>query len=868
VQELFHAALERDSEARRRFLAEACAGDTALHEEVASLLAHAGAGPLGEPGGTGPDQEPMPATFGDYRLLRPLGKGGMGRVFLAERAGAGFTQRVALKLLQRDLFHPLLPASELAARFARERHILARLEHPGIARLIDGGHGPDGQPYLAMEYVDGLPLTDYVNHHQADLETRLTLFITVCEAVHYAHQRLVIHRDLKPGNIFVTEAGVAKLLDFGIATLAESDEDEPPVEATAFRTGLWFTPAYASPEQVRRERVTTLSDQYSLGVILYQLLAGVRPYELAGLSQAEVEEAVCRRVPQRPSSCAGPPLARQLRGDLDTIVLKALAKEPDRRYRSVQDLAEDLRRHLDNRPVAARPDSFGYRTRTFVRRHRTAVAGAGLAVAVLAGGLITTSWQARVATAARARAEAALGQSEQVTGFLLGLFQENDPTVTPVDPAFAAQVLERGAARIDQLDGQPAVQARLLDALGLLFLNLSRYEDAEALVSRALALRRQVHGGDHVEVAVGLQHLGRIRRLQGRYPEAEGLYREALAVLQRSVGAEHPAYPDVLSDLAFLLPYLSRDAEAESLYREALAIRRRILRPDDPLVGESIMRVAGMLRRLRRPVEAESTAREGLAFRRRVLGSEDPLVGYTLVNIADIVADDSARRAEAESLYREGLTIQRRAMGERYLGLQHGLGNLAILLKNQGRLVEAESLVRATWRLREANLGRDHFHLGYDKEALADVWAADGRIDDAIALRRDALTILQRALGPDHPVLGGSLRELALLHRRRGDLALADSLLVQSVAIRSRANGPRHPLVGLGLLELGDVSLRRREYAVAEGRLLEALDILESADVPFEPELARIRGLLAAAYRGLGRPAEAARYAAPDSGAR
>jgi serine/threonine-protein kinase len=844
VQELFHTALERQGEARARLLAETRAEDPALYDEVASLLAHAGSGLLGEPAEAVSDAGLMPADFGDYRFLRLLGQGGMGKVYLAERTRAGFTQRVALKLLQRDLFHPLLPATEMAARFARERHILARLEHPGIARLIDGGHTPDGQPWLAMEYVEGVSLTEYVDRQRPDLEARLALFIGICEAVHYAHQRLVIHRDLKPGNIFVTESGAPKLLDFGIATLAESDDDAPSLDPTVLRTGLWLTPAYASPEQVRKERVTTLSDQYSLGVILYQVLTGERPYELTGLSHAEAEAAVCHRVPQRPSSRVAPALARRLRGDLDTIVLKALAKEPDRRYRSVQDLAEDLRRHLDHLPVTARPDSFVYRAGSFVRRHRTVVAVAALAVTALAAGLVATSWQARVATAARARAEAALVQSDQITTFLLGLFQENDPTLTPVDPAFAARVLERGAARVDELNGQPVVQARLLDALGLLFMNLGRYDDADVMVGRSLALSRQVHGESHIEVAVGLQHLGRVRRLQGRYTEAESLYREALDMLRRSGGLAHPAYPDVLTDLAFLLPYLSRDVEAESLYREALVRRREILGPDDPLVGEAIMRVAGILRRLHRAAEAESTAREGLAFRRRVLGPDHQLVGYTMVNLADIIADDTARWVKAESLYREGVAIQRRAIGDHYLGLQHGLGNLAVLLMNHGRLAEAESLLNEVHDLRVANLGADHFATASVKEGLADVRAAQGKLDEAIRLRREAFPAIERALGADHPVLAGSLLELGRLYMRRGDLAVADSLLGKSVEIRRRANGPTHPLVGIGLLEQGDVSLRRHRFRQAAERLRVALTILEGADAVEPADIARARRLL------------------------
>jgi serine/threonine protein kinase len=403
---VFHTALEREGSDRRHYLDQVCAGQPTLRTEVDSLLAHATEGLLGEPVEGPPAPGAMDAEFGPYRIVRPLGEGGMGRVYLAERAGAGFTQRVALKVLRGDL---LGGSPDVERRFTRERQILARLEHPGIARLIDGGYGPGGQPYLAMEYVEGETLTEFVGRHSLSIEARLELFIAVCEAVHYAHQRLVIHRDLKPSNIVITSTGDPKLLDFGIATLVEGEDDGLSGEFALARTGNWFTPAYSSPEQVRQERVTTLSDIYSLGVLLYELLAGVRPYEVVDLSPAAVEDVVCRRLPDRPSIRVGDSRrARRLRGDLDTIVLKALAKEPERRYRSAQGLAEDLRRHMEHEPVSARPDSLGYRVQTFAAaqrgRDRRAVGGAraflrarpaGGPLAAAARGRAERHWMAR-----------------------------------------------------------------------------------------------------------------------------------------------------------------------------------------------------------------------------------------------------------------------------------------------------------------------------------------------------------------------------------------------------------------------------------------------------------------------------------------
>jgi serine/threonine protein kinase/tetratricopeptide (TPR) repeat protein len=853
VQEILNAALERAGTARERYLDEACGSDTTLRSEVVSLLAHADTGLLGDPDDYQPPIEPEADRIGPFRIIGSLGHGGMGSVYLAEREGTGFTQRVALKLLRAGMLVPAGTAPQLEERFNRERHILARLEHSGIARLIDGGCTPTGQPYLAMEYVDGMPLTEYARHHALGIRDRVGLFIDVCEAVQYAHQRLVIHRDLKPSNILVADTGHPKLLDFGIATFAEAED--ATAAQTGSRTGLWFTPSYASPEQVRRERVTTLSDLYSLGVVLYELLVDVRPYEAGSLSPGGLEDIVCRRIPERPSArAARPRLARLLRGDLDTIVLKALAKEPERRYGSVRDLADDLRRHLRREPVHARPDNFAYRLSTFLQRNRTA----GAAAIVVLAGLVATTWQARRAERARAVAEAARRQAEEVSDFLIGIFEASDPQQAPVDPALATAILERGVARADQLAEQPAVRARLLDALGMVFLNLGRYDDAHRLVTQALGIRMATFGTTHADVAVSLQHMGQVKRAMGEYSAAETVYRQALDIQQRVLGPDDPATAQTLSDIAFLLPYLGRAAEAESAYREVLAIRRRSLPPDDPAIGDAILRVAAILRSEGRTAQAESVGREGIAFRERVLGPDHPDVGAAIISVADYVAEDSTRRAEAERMYRQGLDIQRHVLGDRHLALQHGMNNLAELLVAAGRYREADSLFNELLVLLEERLGPDHESVGSIKESMADLLAAQGHLDQAIALRKEGLAIMRRAMGPSHPSVAGSLDGLARLYLLAKDDVAAESLLVEAVEIRRATNGPTHPFVGRLLVTLGQLNTRHARYEVAERQLLEARTILEGQMAPDHPDARRAREALVALYEAWGKPDRAA----------
>jgi eukaryotic-like serine/threonine-protein kinase len=855
VQNLFHAALEQAPARRAAFVAEACGTDADLRAEVESLLAaHDEEGLLGEPPGL--DREPEAESFGPYRILRPLGHGGMGAVYLAERAGAGFRQVVALKLLRVGLGLPGRIPSDVQDRFARERLILARLEHPGIARLIDGGYTPEGHPFLAMEFVEGAALIEYSERQVRSVADRIELFIRVCEAVQFAHQRLVIHRDLKPANILVTEDGQPKLLDFGIATFAER-EGQP--EATTL-TGLWFTPNYASPEQVRRERVTTLSDLYSLGVLLYELLAGVRPYEVGGLSPAPIEDVVCRLIPERPSArVPHPRRARELRGDLDTIVLKALAKEPERRYGSVQELADDLRRHLRREPVLARPDSLAYRTTSFLRRHRAAVAGGVLVAGALVAGLATTAWQAGVAARARDRAEAALAQSQRVTDFLIGLFQQSDPRRAALDPRSASAILERGVAQVDSLAEQPAVQARLLDALGMLFVNLARYDEAHDLISRALGIRLGLPEPEQQDVVESLRHLGQVRRATADYATAEALYRQALAIQRRHPPPDDLAIAETLMDLGFLMPYLVRAPEGEALYREALEIRRRRLGDGDPRVLSTMLNVAAMLRRKGDEAASVAMVEDVLRLVRESGIPGSRLEAQSWLQLGDLMNDRAGFLDSAAGCYERALAIQESYLGPDNLDLGHGLGGLAGVRQRQGRLRAAERLLRRSLAIHEHALPDGHVSIASTKEAVATVVAAQGRFNEALALRRESLATWRHAVGTEHPAYGGSLAGLGALLTEMGRYAEAEPMLLEAYRIRLAAGGPRHAWVANSLVALGQLYTRRGRYEEAERRLLGAWDIVRTfPEGHVEREAARV--LLQALYERWGRPDDARRF--------
>ena len=510
VKALFEAAQKRDPAMRDAFLNKRCAGDPDLLEEVRSLLqAHEAEGPVEramDRMNTSLHQRPSGSfegwRIGPYKLVDELGHGGMGRVFLAERADGQFDQEVALKLLS-----IAFPAPEATERFLAERQILATLRHPHIARLLDGGVTEGGQPYFVMERIEGRRIDTYCDAHQLSVRERLRLVLDVCDAVQYAHQKLVVHRDLKPANILVTEEGQVKLLDFGIAKLLDPEAMRIQTDP-ATRTGQHpMTPDYASPEQVRGADVTTASDVYQLGIVLYELLTGRRPYSVEDQTPSEVERIICEEEPAPPSAAVNRPddvsrtgsspaeLRKTLRGDLDTIVMKALRKEPDRRYDSAEQLAGDLRRFLGGHPVSAHPDRWTYRAGKFVRRHRGGVAAAAVIVLLLIGYGVTITWHSQRTQAALDRAQREAQQSEQVTDFLVGLFERAEPyqAAGPAarlgDTLTTRELLDQGAARARrELSDQPEVQATMMHTLGRIYRQRGHHDEAASLLDDALAV--------------------------------------------------------------------------------------------------------------------------------------------------------------------------------------------------------------------------------------------------------------------------------------------------------------------------------------------------------------------------------------------
>jgi eukaryotic-like serine/threonine-protein kinase len=852
VEEIFERALDRSAGERGAYVADECRSDTELEREVNQLLeAHELAEQLFPDTLSGPDEE---LHVGPYRVLRELGRGGMGVVYLAERADGQYRRRVAVKLIA-----TARADDPVYRRFLTERQILAGLDHPNIARLLDGGLTEDRRPYLVLEYVDGVPISVYCDRHRLTVRQRLELFLQVCAAVQHAHQSLVIHRDLKPGNILVASNGRVRLLDFGIAKLlnAELASSDPPLTRIDRRV---MTPEYASPEQVRGDPLTTSSDIYSLGTLLYELLTGSPPYRLETGSPVEMLDAVCYRDPERPSTrvleteplrsgtvereedgdaltpelrarqrgLTPERLRRVLRGDLDSIVMMALRKEPERRYGSADLLAEDIRRHIDGQPVRAHIGSARYRAGKFVRRHWQGTLAASVVLASLLVGASAASWQASLAGAARdhaeterSNAELALRQSEAVTQFLVELFEASDPDLGRGDGITARELLQRGVERAQALHEEPDVQARMLGVIGRVYQSIGDYSSAEPLLARALEVESATHGPHSPHLVVPLTDLADLHRRLARYDSSRRLLERALRIQHASTATD--------SALGATLQQLSRTAlaageleTAERLGREAVDLHRRQLGGHHPVTVGSTIDLSRLLRERGNAMDAEQVLRMALPA---VQSGSAPAERGLLIELADLLHLERRNAAEAEPLYRRALVTLRGEAPRNSSDLVRALGGLARILEERGELQAAEALLRESLDVRRGVYGDEHPNVSAALVHLAGFYERTGRPAQAEALFRSAAAVDVKLFGEEHPTHAGTLGAIARTLIAQDRLEEADELLRRQLAIRIASLGPDHRLTGRSLFWRAEVLLRKGELTEAESLLRQALRI-------------------------------------------
>ncbi len=888
IEEIFGTVVDRPTAERGAYLTSVCGGDEELRREVLELLAHETAdGFLEEPirhatfaVTNEPADEMLGRHIGPYRLTRLIGRGGMGTVYEAARDDQQFDQRVALKIIKRGM-----DSDFVRERFLRERQILAGLDHPHIARLLDGGATVEGLPYFAMEFVAGESITDYCHRQKLSLGAKLDLFRDVCAAVQHAHQKLVVHRDLKPSNILVTANGTPKLLDFGIAKLLSPDPGEALTRTeTAIRL---MTPDYASPEQVRGGTITTATDVYALGVVLYELLTERRPYQFETYAPAAIERAICDTEVPRPSDVAdrvksseatktesgmmklGTRLfhhssydihSSQLRGDLDNIVMMAMRKEPARRYPSVEKLSDDIRRYLDGLPVTARPDTFTYRAGKFVRRHRVGVSAVALVLLSLLGGIFATTRAAQQARAERDRANQAAAAAEAATNSLVAMFEFADPGNAKGNAITAKELLDQGAEKVLlELKDQPAVQAKLMDTIGDLYKNIGVLDRSQQLMEQSLKLRRLTFGLEHVDVATSLHHLATLAFEKGDFTKSESLFREALALRLKLLGAEHSDVANSMSGLGQTLTELGKFSEAESLVREALEMRRRRLNPDQKDIAESLNGLGRVLSEQGKFAEAAEVYRQSLTIHRKLYGEEHPLVADSLNNVAAMLHELGDYNS-AESLFREALDLRRKLLGNEHPDVAVSFANLASLLQDKREYDEAERLYRQALELRRKLFGENHLKLTVTMNNLATLLAAKGDYAGCEALHRQTLAIRRRELGENHHEVATSLHNISTLLYRKGAYADAEKMERQAIAIYQKSLEPDHWMIQRSRSHMGACLTKLRRYKEAEEQLLTAYTGLKTARGEQHDLTRRTVTRLIELYEAWGKPDQAVPY--------
>ena len=873
IEQLYHAALELETGTRAAFLEQACGGDEPLRREVASLLKQTEGGESfleapamdvaaralamnrdaeTQPGAvrSGGALTSPPSVIGRYRIIRLLGEGGMGAVYEAEQEQP--RRVVALKVIRPGFCTP-----EALWRFEHEAQALGRLQHPGIAQIYEAGTADTGfgpQPYFAMELIRGESLMAHVETHRLDTRQRLALMARICDAVQHAHQRGLIHRDLKPGNILVDDTGQPKILDFGVARMAGTEAEATRQTSAGQIVG---TLSYMSPEQVLADplELDTRSDVYSLGVILYELLSGRLPYNI---NQGKLHEAL--RTIREDDPAALSSVSRIFRGDIETIAGKALEKDKARRYASAADLSADIQRFLGDEPITARPPSAGYQIKKFARRHRALVGGMAAVFVVLVAGIVASTSQAiradragRAAIAQRDRATAAekiatsernraveekkRADQEAATANAISSFLQDDllaqasargqsdPNHKPDPDLKVRTALDRAAARIaGKFEKQPLVEASLRETIGRAYDDLGLYPEAQHELERSAELRRRELGEENPETLDVLDELAGIYLFQGKYAKAEPMFSKGLKIRRRILGEEDPATLRSMKRLAVLYYEQAKYPAAEPLLTKSLAAERRILGEDDPETLDTMHDLAELYEELGRYAQAEASLAGSLEIKRRVIGAEHPDTLATMAGLARIYELED-KYPQAEPLFSSVLEIRRRTQGENHPDTIRSMNNLAVLYRFEGKLELAEPLQLKTLEIQRRILGPEHADTITSMNNLAVLYRFARKYAESEALLTKILEIGRRTRGAEHTDTLLYMYNLAVVYRVEGKYAEAEAVQSKAAEVQRRVLGTENPYTLRSLNNLAMIYRLQAKYAQAEPLAKETLAV-------------------------------------------
>lgn len=793
IRELFDKASNLNAVEREVFLNQECANELELKKEILSLLdSLENTKDFLEEALTIVEQNKNNFTdpyidkqIGNYLIDGEAGVGGMGIVYTGRRNDKEFEQKVAIKILKHGI-----TSEYLLKRFQIERQTLANLQHQNIARLLDGGRTIDGLPYLVMEFIDGIPITDFCHQKKLSLEEKLKLFREVCTAVQYAHQNLIVHRDLKPGNILVTKDGIPKLLDFGIAKLI--DEELVDNNEGLTRTGVWhLTPEYASPEQIKGEKITTASDIYSLGVLLYQILTGYQPYKISNNSPAAISKIITEEIIQKPSEKVkdksrehaesnlflNDKISNQLKGDLDNIVSKAMHKDPARRYVSVEQFSEDIRRHLSGLPVIAQKDTAGYRLSKFIRRHKVGFISSVGFIVFLIINLIAIIWQANIAANERDKAKLEAQKVETVNKFLLDMLSSVDPTEIGRDVK-VYDVLRKSALGVEKgFKDQPGIEASIQKTIGKTLTSLGEYDEAKPHLLRSLLLNERVYGKQSNQASESNYELALYYHWIGELKTADSLYKKSLQIFKRNSDVSKRSLASTLNDYGILKSDFAEFDESKKMYEESLNILLENYGEKDRDVASLYNNLAIVMQAQKDLDGAEKYFHKALELNIELFGENRPEVSSNYNNLAYIYID-KGDFTRAEEYFIKSLELKKKYYGADHSYVGFAFLNLGGLEFRIGKINESEKYILDAIKNLKKSVNEDHIWLGLAYYWYGKILIEKSKYSEAETYLRKSLTINKKNYPKDHPNIISSSAELGVVSFHLGKFAEAEKLLV------------------------------------------------------------------------------------------
>jgi len=779
--------------------------------------------------------------IGNYKVIKQIAEGGMGSVFLAERADGQFEQKVALKIIK-----PGMNSNEIIKRFLSERQILARLQHPNIAKLLDGGLTDDNLPYFTMEYVEGEPIDEYCDKNNLTVEERLKIFITVCSAIQYAHHNLVIHRDIKPSNIMIKKDGTVKLLDFGIAKVLSEDTLNEGENLT--QTGLHvMTPEYASPEQIKSEHITTSTDIYSLGLVLYELLTGEKVHKIKNYSPLEMEKAICYTQPQKPSSTIKSvqtkdklkadqisikrntlpdKLKKKLSGDLDNICLTALRKEPENRYSSVELFRQDIENFLQERPVTARQSTINYRTKKFVLRHKVAVVSTLLIFLIIAS--LTTFYTIQLKQE-RDAAQAEADKANEVSGFLKNIFKVSDPYNARGDTITARELLDKGAEKINRsLSNQPEVKAELLDLIGQVYLNMGMYNKADSLIKKGLAIREK-YDKTGTDIENSLNSLSNVYLFKGEYSKAAALLKRAVSLHESLSQKDDSAYTSTLSNLAWTYYATGKYLKSDSTYIFLINILKNKYGIKNEFMLTQMNNLALNYHEEGKYEKSDSLFQITLNREKIVYGNKPhPELSTTMYNYGELLRD-KGNFPRAEKMFKSALAMDLKLHGPVNPDVAYSTQGLASFYLAEGHYNEAHKLFRRALEIREKLLGKNHPDVAYAIYNVGLVYCDEQKYDSSKTYFEKSLTMHKKLNGPSHKSVGICLNMLGFVNSKIGNYKLAERQTRQSMKIIEKSIGKVNLTYARDLVTLSLIKAHERDFDSVKVLASRALNLAEEA---------------------------------------